>query len=37
MKCLNYDGDPSEQLPVVIPFLADGGRIWAEGRPNQGV
>src|SRR5690242_980729 len=23
-KCLIYDGDPSEQLPVVIPFLADG-------------
>jgi signal transduction histidine kinase len=25
-KCLIYDGDPSEQLPVVIPFLADGLR-----------
>jgi signal transduction histidine kinase len=23
-KCLIYDGDPSEQLPVVIPFLLDG-------------
>ena len=25
-KCLIYDGDPSEQLPVVIPFLLDGLR-----------
>jgi MEDS: MEthanogen/methylotroph, DcmR Sensory domain len=25
-KCLIYDGDPSEQLPVVIPFLTDGLR-----------
>ena len=25
-KCLIYDGDPSEQLPVVIPFLMDGLR-----------
>jgi signal transduction histidine kinase len=25
-KCLLYDGHPSEQLPVVIPFLADGLR-----------
>ena len=25
-KCLIYDGDPSEQLPVVIPFIADGLR-----------
>src|ERR1700722_5664433 len=23
-KCLIYDGHPSEQLPVVIPLLADG-------------
>jgi hypothetical protein len=23
-KCLIYDGDPSEQLPVVVPFLMDG-------------
>ena len=23
-KCLIYDGDPSEQLPVVVPLLADG-------------
>jgi signal transduction histidine kinase len=23
-KCLIYDGDPSEQLPVVLPLLADG-------------
>jgi len=23
-KCLIYDGDPSEQLPVVVPFLLDG-------------
>lgn len=23
-KCLIYDGDPSEQLPVVIPLLLDG-------------
>jgi len=22
-KCLIYDGDPSEQLPVVVPFLTD--------------
>lgn len=25
-KCLIYDGEPSEQLPVVIPFLLDGLR-----------
>jgi len=25
-KCLIYEGDPSEQLPVVIPFLLDGLR-----------
>jgi signal transduction histidine kinase len=25
-KCLIYDGDPSEQLPVVIPFLSAGLR-----------
>lgn len=25
-KCLIYDGDPSEQLPVVIPFLLNGLR-----------
>lgn len=25
-KCLIYDGDPSEQLPVVIPLLMDGLR-----------
>ena len=25
-KCLIYDGDPSGQLPVVIPFLLDGLR-----------
>src|SRR4051812_42265301 len=23
-KCLIYDGDPSEQLPVVVPLLMDG-------------
>jgi len=23
-KCLIYDGDPSEQLPVVVPLLTDG-------------
>src|SRR5579872_7173153 len=23
-KCLIYDGDPSEQLPVVVPLLVDG-------------
>ena len=23
-KCLIYDGDPSEQLSVVVPFLAEG-------------
>src|SRR5579871_3429775 len=23
-KCLIYDGSPSEQLPVVVPFLVDG-------------
>src|SRR5262245_17501578 len=23
-KCLVYDGDPSEQLPVVVPLLTDG-------------
>jgi DcmR-like sensory protein len=23
-KCLIYDGDPSQQLPVVIPLLLDG-------------
>lgn len=23
-KCLIYDGEPSEQLPVVVPFLLDG-------------
>lgn len=28
-KCLIYEGDPSEQLPVVIPFLLDGlGNNW---------
>src|SRR5262249_41001889 len=25
-KCLIYDGDPSEQLPVVVPLLIDGLR-----------
>jgi len=25
-KCLIYDGDPSEQLPVVVPLLLDGMR-----------
>lgn len=25
-KCLIYDGDPSEQLPVVVPFLSAGLR-----------
>lgn len=25
-KCLIYDGDPSEQLPVVVPLLVDGLR-----------
>ena len=25
-KCLVYDGDPSEQLPVVVPLLVDGLR-----------
>jgi len=25
-KCLIYEGDPSEQLPVVVPFLLDGLR-----------
>lgn len=25
-KCLIYDGDPAEQLPVVVPFLIDGLR-----------
>ena len=25
-KCLIYDGEPSEQLPVVVPLLADGLR-----------
>jgi signal transduction histidine kinase len=25
-KCLIYDGDPSEQLPVVVPLLLDGLR-----------
>ncbi len=25
-KCLVYDGDPSEQLPVVVPLLLDGLR-----------
>ncbi len=25
-KCLIYDGDPSEQLPVVVPLLQDGLR-----------
>jgi signal transduction histidine kinase len=28
-KCLIYDGDPSEQLPVVVPLLMDGlGENW---------
>jgi len=25
-KCLIYDGHPTQQLPVVVPFLADGLR-----------
>ncbi len=25
-KCLIYDGEPSEQLPVVVPFMLDGLR-----------
>jgi len=25
-RCLIYDGDPSEQLPVVVPFLISGVR-----------
>lgn len=25
-KCLIYDGEPSDQLPVVVPFLLDGLR-----------
>jgi signal transduction histidine kinase len=38
-KCLIYDGDPSEQLPVVVPLLMDGlkerWRCLYLGSPNS--
>ena len=37
-KCLIYDGDPSEQLPVIVPFLLEGlknnWRCLYVGRPE---